>query len=428
MQPTITAPSSRSAVDRTPPSAPASCCRRSKRGSRRGAGDAAPTRQRRSGRQVGRFPATGSLRDREPARTCRGRRVAPAVPARRRAFRVGLSRAAGLVAPAAAANVRGEGRRAPRRRRAAGSPHLRPALGMGPARRVHQRGRVAAGRGAAGGRRGGRAACGAAGCARRDPAAQLGAARHGARVRRRCRRRCRWSSTMARSRRRAGSRTTRCPSGDALHAGDGRAGVLGSLPVVNKRERLEAIAAEIRAHRPCGFEPCESCTTFVPGEGNPDARIVLVGEAPGANEDRQGRPFVGAAGRFLDTLLGRGGAGARGDLHHQRAQGAAAGQPRPARRRGRALVAVAGGAACGDRAGADRAARQACAGALRPGRQDRRRARAPARAGGRALFPLYHPAAALHGGKLRSALLEDARALGAWLGSAAEQPAEQAGQ
>jgi uracil-DNA glycosylase len=49
----------------------------------------------------------------------------------------------------------------------------------------------------------------------------------------------------------------------------------------------------------------------------------------------------------------------------------------------------------------------------------------PHEAGGRRLFPLYHPAAALHGGKLRSALLEDARALGAWL-SAAEQAAQQA--
>ena len=41
----------------------------------------------------------------------------------------------------------------------------------------------------------------------------------------------------------------------------------------------------------------------MPGEGNPDARIVLVGEAPGANEDRVGRPFVGAAGKLLDKLL-----------------------------------------------------------------------------------------------------------------------------
>jgi uracil-DNA glycosylase family 4 len=41
----------------------------------------------------------------------------------------------------------------------------------------------------------------------------------------------------------------------------------------------------------------------VPGEGNSEARIMLVGEAPGASEDIQGRPFVGMAGKFLETLL-----------------------------------------------------------------------------------------------------------------------------
>lgn len=42
----------------------------------------------------------------------------------------------------------------------------------------------------------------------------------------------------------------------------------------------------------------------VPGEGPSDTRIMLVGEAPGFNEDKQGRPFVGAAGKVLDDLLG----------------------------------------------------------------------------------------------------------------------------
>lgn len=42
----------------------------------------------------------------------------------------------------------------------------------------------------------------------------------------------------------------------------------------------------------------------VPGEGHPSTEVLFVGEAPGLNEDRQGRPFVGAAGQFLDELLG----------------------------------------------------------------------------------------------------------------------------
>lgn len=47
----------------------------------------------------------------------------------------------------------------------------------------------------------------------------------------------------------------------------------------------------------------EGRTNAVPGEGNPNADIMFIGEAPGFNEDRQGRPFVGAAGGVLDGLL-----------------------------------------------------------------------------------------------------------------------------
>jgi uracil-DNA glycosylase len=66
---------------------------------------------------------------------------------------------------------------------------------------------------------------------------------------------------------------------------------------------LDQIAEEIRAHAGCGFEPCESATNMVPGEGNPHADILFIGEAPGKNEDLQGRPFVGAAGKLLDELI-----------------------------------------------------------------------------------------------------------------------------
>lgn len=47
----------------------------------------------------------------------------------------------------------------------------------------------------------------------------------------------------------------------------------------------------------------EGATRIVPGEGNPLARLVLVGEAPGEEEDRLGRPFVGRSGKLLDRLL-----------------------------------------------------------------------------------------------------------------------------
>lgn len=46
-----------------------------------------------------------------------------------------------------------------------------------------------------------------------------------------------------------------------------------------------------------------TCTQIVPGEGNPNADIMFIGEAPGVEEDKQGRPFVGAAGKFLNEML-----------------------------------------------------------------------------------------------------------------------------
>ena len=50
-------------------------------------------------------------------------------------------------------------------------------------------------------------------------------------------------------------------------------------------------------------ELSETRTRTVPGEGRPDADIMLIGEAPGYYEDQQGRPFVGAAGQFLEQLF-----------------------------------------------------------------------------------------------------------------------------
>jgi DNA polymerase len=53
----------------------------------------------------------------------------------------------------------------------------------------------------------------------------------------------------------------------------------------------------------CKCELKKTATQAVPGDGNPDAEIVFIGEAPGRSEDKLGRPFVGAAGKFLDEML-----------------------------------------------------------------------------------------------------------------------------
>lgn len=64
---------------------------------------------------------------------------------------------------------------------------------------------------------------------------------------------------------------------------------------------LEELSRGIRVCRKCPLHA--SRMLAVPGEGKPRARVMFIGEAPGEEEDRQGRPFVGRAGRFLDVLL-----------------------------------------------------------------------------------------------------------------------------
>ncbi len=70
---------------------------------------------------------------------------------------------------------------------------------------------------------------------------------------------------------------------------------------VERRQALEAIAAEVRACTNCRLH--ETRTRAVPGEGDPETEVVFVGEGPGFNEDRGGRPFIGRAGDLLVKLL-----------------------------------------------------------------------------------------------------------------------------
>lgn len=66
-------------------------------------------------------------------------------------------------------------------------------------------------------------------------------------------------------------------------------------------EELDAIRRGLEGCRGCGL--CEGRSTIVFGTGNPRARLMFVGEGPGEEEDRQGEPFVGAAGRRLDQWI-----------------------------------------------------------------------------------------------------------------------------
>ncbi len=72
--------------------------------------------------------------------------------------------------------------------------------------------------------------------------------------------------------------------------------------MTTKQQQLDEIAARILKDNICP-ELAETATQLVFGDGNPDSEIVLIGEAPGKNEDLQGKPFVGAAGKFLNEML-----------------------------------------------------------------------------------------------------------------------------
>ena len=91
-------------------------------------------------------------------------------------------------------------------------------------------------------------------------------------------------------------------------AADSGAGARGQSPepvLLGNRlaalETLDAVAERIRPDT--AADSVASRTNAVPGEGNPQARLMLVGEGPGATEDATGRPFVGQAGQLLDSIL-----------------------------------------------------------------------------------------------------------------------------
>jgi DNA polymerase len=179
----------------------------------------------------------------------------------------------------------------------------------------------------------------------------------------------------------------------------------------DRQQLLDAIADEIRAHATCGFDVCDQAANLVPGEGSATAAIVIVGEAPGANEDRDGRPFVGRAGRLLDELLAEAGL-AREDVFITNVLKA-----RPPRNRDPRADEVAHHLPW----------LQAQLDVIRPrllvpvGRHALKRFAPDAKIGevhgrvldrdGSTLFPMYHPAAALHNQRLLPTLVADARTL-----------------
>lgn len=72
--------------------------------------------------------------------------------------------------------------------------------------------------------------------------------------------------------------------------------------IVEKAKLLDQIRADILKDDVCP-DLAKTAKNLVMGDGNPDADIVFIGEAPGKSEDEQGLPFVGASGKFLNEML-----------------------------------------------------------------------------------------------------------------------------
>jgi len=178
----------------------------------------------------------------------------------------------------------------------------------------------------------------------------------------------------------------------------------------DKQSRLDALAAKIVANDVCP-QLAASAHNLVFGEGSPDADVFFVGEAPGKNEDLQGRPFIGAAGKFLDEMLAEAGL-KRADVYitsilkyrppnnRDPLPGEKAAflpylqdqldiiQPK--------LVVTLG---------------RHSTNCFLPGLQISKVHGQPKRAHGRVYLPLYHPAAALYNSSMRQMLLDDFRAI-----------------
>lgn len=174
----------------------------------------------------------------------------------------------------------------------------------------------------------------------------------------------------------------------------------------HKQQQLDELSQQIIDQKICP-ELAEQATQLVFGTGNPNADIVLIGEAPGKNEDLQGEPFVGAAGKFLNEML------ATIDLKRQDIYITNIVKYRPPNNRDPfpdekaaflpflqqqlniiepKLIVTLG------RHSMD---------SLLPGLKISEVHGKPKRSNGRVYLPLFHPAAALYNGGLRQTLLDD---------------------
>ena len=174
-------------------------------------------------------------------------------------------------------------------------------------------------------------------------------------------------------------------------------------------QEVEELYAEVRGCQRCDL--ARTRTLAVPGEGPLDSEVMFIGEAPGVNEDRQGRPFVGQAGAFLEELLGEAGL-TRPEVYICNVL-----KCRPPGNRDPLPTEIE---ACGDYLGAQirlidpllivTLGRYSMS-RFFPNQAISRIHGRPREANGRILVPMYHPAAALHQQRLRGVIIDDFRTL-----------------
>jgi uracil-DNA glycosylase len=194
-------------------------------------------------------------------------------------------------------------------------------------------------------------------------------------------------------------------------------------------DALAQVAAGVRECRACPL--WRTATQGVPGEGSGESGILFLGEAPGFNEDQQGRPFVGAAGRLLDELLA--GIG----LDRSKVFITNVVRHRPPENRDPLPAEIA---ACDAWTAQQLAALRPrvvvtlgrfAMGKWLPGESISRIHGKPRVVDGLTVFPMFHPAAALRSPALRPQMVADFAALAIFLATAPElaaaapRPAEQ---
>ncbi len=172
---------------------------------------------------------------------------------------------------------------------------------------------------------------------------------------------------------------------------------------------IEELYTEVRGCQRCAL--AKTRTLAVPGEGPLDSEVMFIGEAPGVNEDRQGRPFVGQAGAFLEELLEAAGL-TRPEVYICNVL-----KCRPPGNRDPLPTEIE---SCSDYLSAQirlidpllivTLGRYSMS-RFFPNQAISRIHGKPREANGRILVPMYHPAAALHQQRLRSTIIDDFRTL-----------------